>query len=235
MIKKSSSSYATQLKNKAGEFISFLSSENILADIVPDSLREYSIKLEVKDSGIINLYYSPNKDSFKITFQEISDKHFIKELEKYWNEFTGNKVKKYYSDKGIEIDVDGSYQEGITTYGCVIRKNGKVIKELCGIVNEVEVDGSYQIAGEIKAVTEAVEWCIENHIKQITIYHDYSGLEMWATGKWKTKKPVSKVYSDFMKTVKVKIYWVKIESHTGVKWNEYADKLAKDAIRFARK
>jgi ribonuclease HI len=222
--------YESQLITKAGELISLLSDKNILADVVSDSLREYSIKIEIKDAGIINLFYSPNKDSYKITTQDIKNKNLVREIENYWNEFSGNETKEYYTNKGIEIDVDGSYQNGVTTYGCVIRKNGKVIKELSGIVDEVEVDGSYQVAGEIKAVKEAVNWCFENSINEVTIYHDYNGLEMWAKGIWKTKKPVSISYSEFMRNVTTKINWVKIESHTGVKWNEYADKLAKNAV-----
>lgn len=223
--------YESQLTSKAGEFISLLSKNNILADIVHDSLREYSIKIDIKDAGTINLYYSPNKDSYKITTQEIIDKQLLIEIENYWNEFTGTEVKEIYSDKGVEIDVDGSFQKGITTFGCVIRKDGRVIKEISGIVDEIEVDGSYQVAGEIKAVKEAVKWCIENNIHEITLYHDYSGLEMWAKGVWKSKKPVSREYSGFMKKVKINIKWVKIESHSGVKWNEYADNLAKNALK----
>jgi ribonuclease HI len=225
------SKYESQLKNKAGEFISFLSNQNILADIIPDSLRDYSVKIEIKDTGTISLFYSPNKNSFKITLQEVRKRSLIREIESYWNEFSGNEVKEYYKDKGIEIDVDGSYQDGVTTFGCVIRKNGKIINEISGVVDNVEVDGSHQVAGEIKAVTESVKWCIENSIKDVTIYHDYNGLEMWAKGIWKTKKQVSKNYSEFMRIANIRINWVKIESHTGVKWNEYADKLAKNASR----
>ena len=227
------SKYESQLINKSGDFISFLSKKNILADIIPGSLRDYSIKIDIKDAGIINLYYSPNKDSFKITSQEIFSKDMIRKIEKFWNEYSGTKTKEYYKNNGIEIDVDGSYQNGVTTFGCVIRKNGKVVKELSGVVGEIEVDGSHQVAGEIKAVIEAVRWCINKSIKEITIYHDYNGLEMWAKGIWKTKKPVSKAYAEFMKKVSINIKWVKIESHTGVKWNEYADKLAKNASKSA--
>jgi len=36
-----------------------------------------------------------------------------------------------------------------------------------------------------------------------------------------------------MKDVKTDIDWVKIESHTGVYWNELADKLAKKEIQRA--
>jgi|WetSurMetagenome_2_1015567.scaffolds.fasta_scaffold112653_2 ribonuclease HI len=227
------SKYESQLKNKSGEFISYLGEKNILADIVPDSLREYSIKIDINDFGAISLYYSPNKNSYKIGSNEIHKDSLRNNLDELWNDFSGIKKSEIYTDKGIEIDVDGSYQNGITSFGSVIRKNGVVIKEISGIVETVDVDGSYQVAGEIKAVIESVKWCTEKLIYEVTIYHDYNGLEKWATGKWKTKKTVSKEYVNFIRAIKVNIIWVKIKSHTGVKWNEYADKLAKNAISSA--
>ena len=224
--------YQKQLIEKASEFITYLSKYNILADIVSESFREYSVKLNVFDYGTVNLFYSPNKNSYSATFQEFKNKEKAAELKNLWNEMQGispSENNNIYTDKDYEIDVDGSYQDGITTYAAIIRKNGKIIEELSGIVDVVDVDGSYQVAGEIKAVTEAIYWCEGNNVKEITLYHDYNGLEYWATGKWKTKKKVSKAYSEFMKHTDINIKWVKIESHTGAKWNEYADRLAKSS------
>jgi len=223
--------YESKLKEKSAEFISFLSEKNILTDIIPGSIREYSIKLKAKDIGIINLYYSPTKNGFKITLQEIQEEGDRLIISNYWNAIHGiREEKEIYKNKGYEIDVDGSYRDGITSFGAVIRKNGKKIEELYGVVDAPMVKGSHQIAGEIRAVTESVNWCIENDIDEVTIYYDYKGLEKWANGKWKTKKSVSQEYYSFMKKNNVKIHWVKIESHTGKKWNEYADKLAGKAI-----
>lgn len=220
--------YEKQLKEKSSGFINKLSLENIFADIVPDSLREYSVKIKVNDFGIVNLYYKPTQNLYTITLQEI--KYNAEILQKYWNELNNIKEEEIYENKGYEIDVDGSHRNGVTSYGVVIRKDGKNIKELSGTIDHIEVRGSYQIAGEIKAVTEAINWCRKNKIDDITIYYDYKGLEKWAKGQWKTKKEISKNYADFMKADNIKINWVKIKSHTGKKWNEYADKLASKAI-----
>lgn len=222
--------YEKQIKEKSSEFINKLSGKNILADIIPDSLREYSIKIKVNDFGIVNLYYKPTQDTYTITLHEIKEKGDSLILQNYWNELNGITEEKIYKDKGYEIDVDGSYQKGITSYGVVIRKDGKVVKEIFGIVDFSQVKGSHQIAGEIKAVTEAIEWCRKNKIEETTVYYDYRGLEKWAKGQWKTKKSISKEYADFMKLDNIKIHWVKIKSHTGKKWNEYADRLAAKAI-----
>ncbi|MCX6165898.1 MAG: reverse transcriptase-like protein [Ignavibacteriae bacterium] len=223
--------YEKQIKEKSSEFINKLSENNILADIISDSLREYSVKIKVNDYGIVNLYYKPTQDTYTITLHEIKDKENSLILQNFWNELNGISAEgDIYKNKGYEIDVDGSYQKGITSYGVVIRKDGKVVKEISGIVEVFQVKGSHQVAGEIKAVTESIEWCRKNNINETTIYYDYKGLEKWARGLWKTKKEISKEYADFMKTDNIKIHWVKIKSHTGKKWNEYADKLAANAI-----
>jgi len=222
--------YERQLKEKSSEFINILCKKNICADIIPDSLRDYSVKIKINDFGAVNLYYKPTQDTYSVLFQEIKDEEKSVLLQKFWNELHEITDCEIYKNKGYEIDVDGSFQNGIASYGVVIRKNGKIIEELSGILDESEVQGSYQIAGEIKAVTESINWCRENKINEVIIYYDYKGLEKWAKGLWKTKKSVSKNYFDFMKEEKIKINWVKIKSHTGKKWNEYADKLAARAI-----
>lgn len=222
--------YESKLLNKSSLLISFLSGKNILADVLPGSVREYSVKLKANEIGIINLYYSPTKDDYKITTQEIPEEGDRLIIQAYWNEMNGLKTEDVYSNKGYEIDVDGSYRNGAASFGAVIRKDGKVIAELSGIVESRLVKGSHQIAGEIKAVTESVNWCIENGIGEAVVYYDYKGLEKWAEGKWKTKKSVSQDYREFMINNPVKIRWVKIESHTGKKWNEYADRLAAKAL-----
>jgi ribonuclease H-related protein len=222
--------YEKQLKEKSSEYINKLGENNIVADILPDSLREYSIKIKVNDFGVVNLYYKPTQDTYTITPHEISVKEDSLILQYYWNELNGITAEDIYKNKGYEIDVDGSFQSGITSYGIVIRKDGKVVKEISGILDKSEVHGSHQVAGEIKAVTKAIEWCRKNKLNEVIIYYDYKGLEKWAKGSWKTKKIISKEYADFMKNDNIKIHWVKIKSHTGKKWNEYADKLADKAI-----
>jgi ribonuclease HI len=221
--------YTGKLKVKAEQFITKLESAGLTARIEQDSFREYSVKIEVDECGFTTLYYKPTKNTFSVSNHEIRNKEIADSIDKLWDPAHIEK-NEIYVNKGIEIDVDGSYSAGITSYAAVMRKNGKVIHELSGIVKAGEVEGSHQVAGEIRAVIEAVNWCEEKKIKSVIIYYDYLGLEMWACGKWKAKKNLTKEYSAFMKARPLKIEWVKVDSHTGVKWNEYADKLAKKAL-----
>ena len=62
------------------------------------------------------------------------------------------------------------------------------------------------------------------------IFYDYTGIEKWANNKWKTNNPLTQSYKEYMSKVEIKIKWIKIKSHSGDKWNDYVDQLAKDEI-----
>ncbi len=224
------SKYEKNLREKASEFKAQLKKENISAVLNEESWEEFCVALKIKYAGIdigdIKIYYSPNKKAFKY-INRLKDKNFDAVIKKIQ---TCQDIKEVYFNKGYEIDVDGSYQKGRTTYGAIIRKNGKVVKKLSGKVSEKVTDGSRQIAGELQAVIESVNWCKENKIDNITIYYDYAGIENWARGRWMAKKNITKQYAIFMNKAGMKINWVKIKSHSGVYWNEEADKLAAGVI-----
>jgi ribonuclease HI len=127
----------------------------------------------------------------------------------------------------FEIYVDGSFINGATGFGAVILENGKVVDELSGAVDASKVNGTRQVAGELAAVKEALNWCLEHSVKEVSIYYDYLGIEKWPTGQWKTKQPLTKEYARFVRECPIKIHWRKVDSHTGNRWNDRADLLAK--------
>ena len=55
---------------------------------------------------------------------------------------------------------------------------------------------------------------------------------MWANGSWKTNNQLTKAYREFCIEMykKLDIQFVKVASHTNIKYNELVDKLAKKAI-----
>lgn len=130
-------------------------------------------------------------------------------------------------DAIYEIYVDGSFINGATGYGAVILKNGKVVDELCGAVAASDVNNTRQVAGELIAVKEALKWCLEHSITEVSIYYDYLGIERWATRQWKTNQPLTQEYARFVRESPIKIHWHKVDSHTGNRWNDRADALAK--------
>lgn len=130
-------------------------------------------------------------------------------------------------DAPYEIYVDGSFMNGATGYGAVILKDGVVVDELCGSVSVLEVNNTRQVAGELIAVREALKWCHEHSISEVSIYYDYLGIEKWATGQWKTNQSLTQEYARFVRESPIRIHWHKVASHTGNLWNDRADALAK--------
>lgn len=225
--------FEKEVKEKALEFIEELQENSFDASLVKDSLRDYTIKVNIlkngEDLGCVSVYYKPTKDSYTLTTIELN-RDYTEEIESIWNRMNASFRVPVYENEGIEIDVDGAYRDGYTGYAAIIRKDGVPIHSISGVMSEVEVLGSYQVAGELNAVIEALKWCEQQGIAEVKIYYDMEGIEMWASGRWKTKKDITKKYSDFFKNNKIKIHWIKVEAHSGYKWNEEVDRLAKRVI-----
>jgi len=88
------------------------------------------------------------------------------------------------------------------------------------------------VAGEIEAAKIAMAYCISNEIENLTLYFDYEGIEKWCMGIWKANKEGTIAYKKFYDSIKdtLNVKFVKVKAHSGDKYNEEADKLAKAAI-----
>lgn len=173
------------------------------------------------------------------------------ECEKQVKGFSGAQYKSfsskqdalaYLEEKQIVVDdvhgliayVDGSYNKKTKEYGygCVLIEGQTVIKKLYGKGNHPDYAAIHNVAGEIIGATVAVKYAIEHGYSLICIYYDYFGIEKWATKQWQATKEKTKEYQKFMQDSqkKIKIYFMKVEAHTGVVYNVEADKLAKKAV-----
>lgn len=130
----------------------------------------------------------------------------------------------------IKAYVDGSYRDGKVSWGLVIVKDNAVYGTFSGVLTDAEVQGTRQVAGELRAVKEAVFWAKEQKLDSLNIYYDYEGIQAWVTGIWKAKKAVTQEYRDFMHSSKMAFKFFKIKSHSGDKYNDLADKLASDIL-----
>ncbi|MGN1116248.1 MAG: viroplasmin family protein [Candidatus Ornithomonoglobus sp.] len=129
--------------------------------------------------------------------------------------------------------VDGSYDQRDKrfSYGMVLFCNGETITKNEAF-RDPELAEMRNVAGEIKGAQEAMLYCVENGIEKLDIYYDYAGIECWCTGAWKTNKTGTIAYRafyDWAKT-KVDIRFIKVKGHSGDKYNDMADKLAKEAL-----
>ncbi len=88
------------------------------------------------------------------------------------------------------------------------------------------------VSGEIMGAMTAIDYALEHGYPELTIFHDYEGIAKWANDEWKANNTLTKHYKEFVKTarIRMKIDFVKVAAHTGNKYNEMADKLAKEAL-----
>jgi len=220
--------FEPKLRKRAGDLIRHLKPHGIEASIVADSVRDYSIKVFLSrgDESLGNLviYHRPKTDSFSLSTSELKDQSIAPLVGEAWR---GAPSIAHDASSKLEIYVDGSYAGGVTGYGVVILQNGAVIDELFGAVDPAEVNGTYQVAGELGAVKEALKWCRTHSAREVSIFYDYLGIEKWATGGWRAKQQLTQDYACFVRESGIKIHWHKVGGHTGNRWNDRADALAK--------
>ncbi|HKP84585.1 MAG TPA: RNase H family protein, partial [Blastocatellia bacterium] len=221
--------FQDELRGRAERFMRAAKRAGMDASIVEDSFRDYTVKVSIsaggEEFGNANLYYSPKANAFSMKTHELKDKSIAAGLEDCWHEESA--ADEAAADSGFQIYVDGSYINGSTGYGLVVLKGGRVVEELCGQVADAEVGGTHQVAGELRAVEEGLKWCEKNGVKEVSIFYDYLGIEKWATGAWKAKQPLTQRYAKLARESGVRVRWRKVNSHTGDRWNDRADKLAK--------
>ncbi|MGI6072185.1 MAG: viroplasmin family protein [Lachnospiraceae bacterium] len=133
--------------------------------------------------------------------------------------------------------VDGSFKEsaGKFSYGVVmfINRDGFLSeKRISKSFSDAELLEMRNVSGEIMGCAEAMKQARELELKEITVYHDYEGIAKWCLGEWKANKPWIKKYKAFYDDIskELVVHFVKVKGHSGDKYNDLADELAKAAL-----
>ena len=129
--------------------------------------------------------------------------------------------------------VDGSYNvaDGSFSYGMVLIHGG-IEQSFCQRFEDEELATMRNVAGEIKGAEAAMRYAVAHGFSKLYIYHDYEGIARWCKGEWKANKDgtkACKAYYDSICDI-LQVMFVKVAAHTGDKYNEIADKLAKQAL-----
>ena len=133
--------------------------------------------------------------------------------------------------------VDGSFNlsTGVYGYGGVLLCRDGSARPLQGHGRDETLRTMRNVAGEIHGSMAAIQAAADAGIASITIFYDYMGIEMWANGQWKTNKEGTRAYKTFIDQIRprIEIRFQKVAAHTGVRFNELVDQLAKASVGIA--
>ena len=129
--------------------------------------------------------------------------------------------------------VDGSYNINTKEFGY-----GIVLIDCNG--NEETMNGKgdnkayavhRNVAGEVYGSVKAIQTALDKEYKKIYIHYDYKGIEAWAKGDWKANKELTQKYKEFIDSCRgrIQIEFIKVKAHSNDKYNDLADRLAKEA------
>lgn len=137
------------------------------------------------------------------------------------------------SEGSASAYVDGSYDVVSHRYaaGGVVM-HGAVTHEFSEMYSDDASAKLRNVAGEIMGARLAIEYCIEQGLSRVTIYHDYEGVGKWGDDLWKANLDMTREYKEFVREARrrIEISFVKVKAHSGNEYNERADALAKMAL-----
>lgn len=141
------------------------------------------------------------------------------------------------SEDEVIAFVDGSYSstEQKSGFGVIIIDNKGIQTPLYkAFTKQLSADflELRNVAAELEGVKEAIKWAIAYKKTRIKIYYDYEGIGKWADGSWRAKKDITRQYVTFLKDKRalITIVFCKVPAHSGIEYNEMADKLAKNSL-----
>ena len=129
--------------------------------------------------------------------------------------------------------IDGSYDDksGNYSFGGVLIINDQLV-EFKRKFESDEYSQYRNVAGEIRGASYIINYCVNRGIKKLHIFYDYIGIENWYKGIWKANTSIAIKYVEYANKVrnKIDVIFHKVKSHTNNKYNDLADKLAKNAL-----
>lgn len=129
--------------------------------------------------------------------------------------------------------VDGSYDPSSKRYGSgAVLFYGENRFTYSKAGEDPELVEMRNVAGELFAAMAVMNYCVTNAIPELDLYYDYEGICAWAKREWKANKKGTLAYQSYYREIssKLKVHFIKVKAHSGDRYNEEADRLAKEAI-----
>lgn len=129
--------------------------------------------------------------------------------------------------------IDGSFDKKLGMVGSGgVMLVGEEELEFSLSTNDPKYVEYWNVSGELLAALHVVKYVIDHGYASCSLYYDYMGIEMWATGRWKTNNPLTASYAKVMKewASQIRIDFHKVKAHSGIHYNDRADALARKAI-----
>ncbi|MCV3498468.1 viroplasmin family protein [Campylobacter lari] len=215
----------------------------------------YAVRVGV-NPGVYNTWSECEKQVKGVSGAEYKSFLSLEEAEQYVSDINNNlesknninslsdelnsKIEKAISnlaENEIIAFVDGSYDkaQNKSSFGVIILSHNNnrdnLYKTFTKELGE-EFVSLANVAVELEAVKESINWALKYKKSKITIYYDYEGIEKWAKGEWKANNSVTKKYVSFIqeKEKMLQIEFEKVPSHSGIRFNEEVDSIAKNAL-----
>ena len=189
-------------------------------------------------SGAVYKKFSTYKEAYEF-INGISKVSIVEEdLQKQAQKIIEDRNENLIDVDGLNKDeaiayVDGSFDLDSFTfsYGVVFITDSDK-EDYSGRDSDESLAMMRNVSGEIKGAMVAMDIAIKRNMKTLYLHFDYLGIEKWAKGEWKANREGTKFYKEYYNSIKDKldVVFIKVKAHSGVKYNEEADKLAKEAI-----
>ena len=191
-------------------------------------MKYYAVRIG-RNPGIYHTWDECKRET--MGFKGASFKKFStrEDAEAFINEIEEDKKESAEKDE-LVVYVDGSYRNSDKSHSYAVYMFNDE-EEYTYSKRFFKDSDMRNVSGEIKGAMRAMEEAAELGKKKIYLHYDYEGIRSWALGFWKTNKEGTIYYKNFYDSIKDKleVKFIKVEAHTGVKYNELVDKLAKEA------
>ena len=191
-------------------------------------MKYYAVRIG-RNPGIYHTWDECKRET--MGFKGASFKKFStrEDAEAFINEIEEEKKESAEKDE-LVVYVDGSYRNSDKShsYGVYMFNDEEEYTYSKRFFKDSDMRN---VSGEIKGAMRAMEEAVKLGKKKIYLHYDYEGIRSWALGFWKTNKEGTIYYKNFYDSIKDKleVKFIKVEAHSGVKYNELVDKLAKEA------